>query len=164
MDQSERTLSLRLLNSRERPFIYYSSGSIDVTALIDTGALTPVWCMGKKRFLKAYPEALKQADETCLVSGFGEMPIEGETYIIPEFILHGEGSPYVVKNLYVAVCRHPRIGCDFVLSDTMFSHTDTMIRRRGLKRLEISFNRPYYMSTPRFEVDGFTISTWAQVI
>ena len=39
----------------------------------------------------------------------------------------------------VAVCYHPLIGYDFVMSDTMFSKTDTFIHRIGNKYVEIFF-------------------------
>ena len=137
-------------------------GKVEVTALVDTGALTPVWCMGSKRFQKAYPDAKKKEDEICNVAGFGEKPIQGDVYVIPSFELTDGKSLYCLKNLQVAVCSHPQIGCDFVLSDTMFSKTDTLIIRRGEKRLKITFDKSEYYSTPRYEGDRFTVVSWAQ--
>lgn len=102
-------------------------------------------------------------DEKCDISGFGENPIGGSVYIIPEFALSdGEGVEYKIINLQVAVCNHPQIGCDFVLSDTMFSHTDMMFYRRKSKRVDIVFEKNEYQCTARYENDRFTVVTWAQ--
>ena len=125
LHKAYETLSLRLLNTRDRPFIVYQSGTVEVTALIDTGALTPV-------------------------------------YIIPVFELADNHSVYRINNLQVAVCRHPEIGCDFVLSDTMFSKTDTLISRRKEKRMNIIFDKSEYYCTPRYDGNRFTVVTWAQ--
>ena len=162
MGLSEQTLSLRLLRTRNRPFFLYHSGEIDVLAMMDTGALTPVWCMGENRFLAAYPDAIKNQGERCKVAGFGEKPLPGDVYVIPSFKLENEGTTYCVKNLQIAICNHPQIGCDFVLSDTMFSQTDTLIKRRGQKHVEIVFDRDEYYCTPRYDGDRFTVVTWAQ--
>lgn len=162
MAPSERTLSLRLLRTRNRPFFVYRSGEIDVVAMIDSGALTPVWCMGTNRFVAAYPDAVQKKDEQCRVAGFGESPIPGKVFVIPRFKLKSEDVTYCVLNLQVAVCNHPQIGCDFVLSDTMFSQTDTLIRRRGIKHVDIVFDKDEYHCTPRYDGDRFTVITWAQ--
>ena len=52
--------------------------------------------------------------------------------------------------------------CDFVLSDTMFSHTDTLIRRRQHKELEIIYDKTEYHCSPLYEKNRFTVITWAQ--
>ena len=162
MDLSERTLSLRLLSTRDRPFFAYKSGEMEVLALMESGALTPVWCMGAGKFLAAYPDAIKKQGEKCRVAGFGENPLQGDVYVIPQFELQDNKSTYKIINLQVAVCDHPQIGCDFVLSDTMFSKTDTLIMRRGKRRIDIVFDKDEYHCTPRYEDDRFTVTTWAQ--
>lgn len=162
MVQSKQTLSFKLINSRTRPFISYYSENREVLALIDTGALTPIWCMGVKSFLKAYPNAIHKSGETCHISGFGQTPIIGKTYIIPRFVLQDTNASYVILNLQVAVCRHPQIGCDFVLSDTMFSKTDMCIIRRGKKRLVLHYDQNSYQCTPLYSGNHFTVTTWGQ--
>ena len=139
MDLSEQILSLKLLNYRERPFYACSMNDEDVTMLFDSGASTPVWCMGEKKLKRVYPEAIDKNEE-CFVSGFGKEAVEGKVYTIPVFILSDERVVYQINNLQIAVCRNPAIGCDFVLSDTMFSKADTMIRRRKEKALEFVFD------------------------
>lgn len=48
MSQSIRTLSLPLINIMVRPAINYFPNEEDVVAMIDTGALYPVWCSGEE--------------------------------------------------------------------------------------------------------------------
>ena len=161
MEQSELILSLELFNSKSRPsFSYYSNG-IEIITLFDTGASTPVWCMGEKKFLKAYPDAIKK-DTTCKISGFGKTSEEGLIYTIPKFILSNNGIEYCIIDLQIAVCRHPSIGFDFVLSDTMFSKADTLIYRREKKHLDIIFEKPEYQCLVSNKTDSFSISTFVQ--
>lgn len=49
MDRSERILSLKLLNYRNRPFYACNLNGEDITMLFDSGAATPVWCMGESK-------------------------------------------------------------------------------------------------------------------
>ena len=161
MDQSERILSLKLLNTRDRPFISYIRNNEEIIAMMDTGALTPVWCMGVDKFTRSYPDAIKK-NKKCNISGFGHDPIIGEVFVIPEFILGKDTVEYRITDLQVAVCNHPKIGCDFVLSDTMFSHADTLFFRRGVKHVDIVFDKDQYHCTARYENDRFTVVTWAQ--
>ena len=44
--------------------------------LFDSGAATPVWCMGENKLKRAYPEAISK-NENCYISGFGKEAIEG---------------------------------------------------------------------------------------
>jgi hypothetical protein len=117
--------------------------------------------MGKARLQKAYPCA-KQKDENCDVAGFGEKPIKGDVFIIPEFILSDGNATYKIIDLQIAVCDHPQIGCDFVLSDTMFSHADTLFFRRNQKHVDIVYDKKEYHCTARYEGERFTVVTWAQ--
>ena len=163
MDRSEQALLLKLHNSRERPIFTHTVNNEDITMLFDSGALAPVWCMGKNKLLRAYPEAVNK-NEKCLISGFGKEAIEGEAYTLPLFQLTDQGVSYKIKNLQVAVCKAPGIVCDFVLSDTMFSKADTMIRRRKGKALEILFDKEEYCCTPKYNNDRtkFSVAVWAQ--
>ena len=49
-------LSLKLVNTATRPIYVYQIGRIEVKALFDTGAATPVWCTGEKILKEAYPD------------------------------------------------------------------------------------------------------------
>lgn len=55
----------------------YKSNDVEITALFDTGAMTPVWCMGAKKFQKAYPDAIDKNEE-CDIYGFGKGALKGK--------------------------------------------------------------------------------------
>lgn len=159
MEQLEQTLSLKLFSSKSRPSFSYMSNGREVIALFDTGAATPVWCMGEKKFLKAYPDAKKSA-RMCQISGFGKDTEQGLVYTIPKFVLNDDNASYCIDDLQVAVCHHPTIGFDFVLSDTMFSKTDTLICRRNEKKMDIIFNKCTYQCIVITKPNSFSISTF----
>ena len=114
-----QTLVLQLFNRKNRPSFRYESNNVKVDALLDTGAETPVWCKGEKKLMLAYPEAVKQ-DWKSEIRGFGKEAEDGAVYVIPEFSLTDGKTSYKITNLQIAVCDHPLIGYDFVMSDTMF--------------------------------------------
>ena len=62
----------------------------------------------------------------------------------------------------VAVCYHPLIGCDFVMSDTMFSKADTYIHRIGKKQIEVLFEKDQYQCAVKNALGTFSIVTFAQ--
>lgn len=156
-----QTLVLQLFNRKNRPSFEYESNGISVSALFDSGAETPVWCKGEKRFKRAYPDAEKQ-DWNSEIRGFGKNPEEGMVYVIPEFILYDGKAEYRIRNLPIVVCYHPLIGCDFVLSDTMFSKADTYIHRIGNKYLEIFFEKESYQCAVKRANGSFSIVTYSQ--
>lgn len=160
MERLKQTLSLRLFNTKERPSFAYENNGIDITALFDSGATTPVWCMGEKKFIKAYPDAIK-LEQRCMVSGFGKEAEDCSVYIIPLFKLNG-GDEYCISRLQVAVCTRPQIGFDFVLSDTMFSKTNTIIKRVGVKMIEFDFEREVYQCLVLNKTSSFSVTTFSQ--
>lgn len=71
-------LRFYIADKNSRPIIDYNA----IIILFDTGASTPVWCMGKKRFYGFFPDATKQRYK-YLLSGFGRTEQE-----LKDFILH----------------------------------------------------------------------------
>ncbi len=156
-----RTLVLKLFNRKNRPSFSYFSNGIEVSALLDSGAETPVWCTGEKRFLRAYPDAIKQQWDSE-IRGFGERAERGSVFIIPEFELNDGKDSYKIFNLMVAVCYHPLIGYDFAMSDTMFFKADTFIHRIGNKYVEIFFEKDSYQCASKRGKGTFSIITFSQ--
>ena len=156
-----RTLVLQLYNRKNRSTFSYISNGEEVTALFDSGAEAPVWCTGEKDFVAAYQDAKKLEDETRIF-GFGKEAEMAAVYVIPDFSLTDGNEVYCIKNLQVAVCYHPLIGCDFVMSDTMFSKADTYIHRIGKKQLEVFFEKDQYRFAMKNALGTFTIVTFAQ--
>lgn len=83
-------------------------------------------------------------------------------YVIPGFDLSSGEEIYQIKNLYIAVCDHPLIGYDFVMSDTMFAQTKTVINRIGSKWAEIHFEKDVYQCAVKRGNGIFSIVTFAQ--
>ena len=156
-----RTLVLQLFNRKNRPSFSFVVNEREVTALVDTGAETPVWCSTEDDFLEAYPDAIKQNWESE-VRGFGKDSEKGVVYVIPEFTLSDSKEVYRINNLPIVVCNHPLIGYDFVLSDTMFSKADTFIHRIGNKYLEILFEKESYQCAVKRANGSFSIVTFSQ--
>ncbi len=154
-------LVLQLFNSKSRPTFSYMCNGIEVMALFDTGADTPVWCKGEKAFIEVYPDARK-LEGKALINGFGKNPESASVYIIPEFIIENRNVAYKLANLQVAVCYRPLIGCDFILSETMFSKTDTYIYRIENKRLEILFEKEIYQCSVKSGPGTFSVVTYTQ--
>ena len=156
-----RTLVLKLFNSKNRPSFSYMRNDMEIMALMDTGAETPVWCTGEETFCIAYPDAIRQ-DWIAEIRGFGKESEEAAVYLIPEFSLSDRMEEYKIRNLLVAVCDHPLIGYNFVMSDTMFSAADTYIHRIGKKSLEILYKKDAYSCMVKRGAGTFTISTFSQ--
>ena len=156
-----RTLVLQLFNRKNRPSFRYISNNVKIDALLDTGAETPVWCKGEKKFLIAYPEA-KKLDYDSEIHGFGKDAEKGKVYVIPEFVLSDTIEKYVIRNLQLVVCDHPLIGYDFVMSDTMFSNADTFIHRIGSKYIEIFFEKDSYQCAVKRAGGTFSIVVFSQ--
>ena len=156
-----QTLVLRLFRRKERPSFQYESNDVKIMALVDSGAETPVWCAGETEFLAAYPDAVRQAWNTD-IRGFGKMAENGAVYAIPQFELTDGNSTYRIVNLLVAVCSHPQIGYDFVLSETMFSKTNTYHNRIGEKYLKFYFEKDQYNCAVKHGLGTFSIVTFAQ--
>ena len=163
MDRSVQTLSLKLSN-RNRPvfsFVPPNSKGRGVVALFDTGAVTPVWCSGEKLLRVVYPDIIDKEIKSE-VTGFGRGSVEGKVFVIPRFELSNDGVTYSILNLQIVESFNQRIGCDFVLSNTMFSHTDTNIVRREDQRIDITFDKKEYQCTPITAGNRFVVTTWVQ--
>ena len=156
-----RTLVLKLFNIKNRPSFSYSANGLDVKALIDTGAETPVWCTGEKKFQMVYPTAKKQ-DWQTEIRGFGGNPEKADVYVIPEFSLSDGKETYRIINLEVAVCNHHLIGYDFVMSDTMFYRVDTFIHRMNDKYVEFFFDKEEYQCVSKRGNGSFSIVVFSQ--
>ncbi len=156
-----RTLVLQLYNRKNRPSFMYTSNGLDVTALMDSGAETPVWCTGERKVIKAYPEAVKLKWK-AQIRGFGQKYEKASVYIIPRFSIKTPDEEYNIINLQIAVCNHSQIGYDFVMSDTMFSKTNTYINRLGKKYMEIYFEKDVYQCASKRGAGTFSIVTFSQ--
>lgn len=161
MGSSLQVLSLPLFNRRSRPQFVYRVNDIEVTALFDTGAATPVWCSGEEDFCRIYTDATKM-EQSCEIAGFGEMPVVASVYRIPEFTIISESARYCIRELTIAVCDYPKVGCDIVLSDTMFSKTDTFIHRLHEKYIEFMYERDFYQCAIMQRGKRFSITTFSQ--
>ena len=162
MEQSAPILQLNLINIVKRPMCSFIHNDVEILALFDSGALIPVWCTSEKAFLKAYPEA-ELINKDGYISGFGEGVSKCKIYKLPVFELSNGNDFYRILNLHVAVCQNPEIGCSLVMSDTMFSKTDTLIKRRGNKMLEIFADKNEYQCTFQYLDSGkLSISVWTQ--
>lgn len=160
MELLEQTLTFKLFNSKSRPSFVFFNNKIEIICLYDTGAVTPVWCMGERKFLKTYPEAIKQ-NNNCYISGFGQGREECFVYIIPKFELSNGYATYIINNLKLAVCNRPAIGYDIVLSETMFSMVDTVIRRRSGKLISFCFNKKEYNCISKDAMNTMSVSVFA---
>ena len=161
MDQSVQSLVLELVSRKSRPVFRYSVGTEELTFMLDTGAETPVYCMTENDLLRAFPSAIKK-EETYKLTGFGVGAVDAASFIIPEFKLEKDGSCYIIKNLQILQTYRPDIGCDFLLSDTVFSNVDTFIYRHGKKQMEIRYYKAEYQCTPIYGNDRFKITVWSQ--
>ena len=158
------TLSFPLTNVMTRQIFEYNTGNSDITMMYDSGAQIPVWCTGSAVLLDAYPKALK-TDLLCTISGFGREKDVGKIYVLPEFILSSGENTMVIDNLYIAELFKPFIGCDFLISETMFSKADTTTLRRGKRELLITFYdlSRHLQCTPKKQGKELTdIAIWSQ--
>lgn len=125
-------LRFDIIGDATKPIIRYNK----MRLLFDTGAETPVWCVGKKMFCKTFPYATRQTFR-YLLSGFGRTEQElkkfmlnpteevakdflADVYSIPSFCLSVGEHTITWKNLKVAVTVKEGIGADLILSSTMF--------------------------------------------
>ena len=130
--------------------------------MFDTGAETPVWCKEEEKLLRFYPDVIKK-DEKCFLSGFGKGYVEANVFVIPDFSLQVEDNCYRVKNLQIIQSVRPDIGCDFILSDTVFSNVDTLIYRNRKRHLDICYYKDQYYCTPMYaDAERFRITVWPQ--
>ena len=162
MGSSMQTLSFPLTNRYTRLIFQYRLGSHDYTFMYDSGASVPVWCTGEELLLRAYPDA-KETSYTCHVTGFGKGDEAGKVYCIPRFCLGNGNKLFTIHNLLLVVLAKPFIGCDFLLSETMLSKTDTHILRVADRQIQISYKEnEYHCTGKRVDRELLDISVWAQ--
>ena len=162
MDLSIQTLVFPLINRYSRQFFELECNDIFVRFLYDSGAKMPVWCRGTGKFMIAFPEAEK-LDMNCRISGFGKGREKAEAYMIPSFCLDDGSKKFVIERLVVALLDKPYIGCDFLISETMFSKVDTFTYRREKRELHIvGEDRPYYCTARQQGTEVIDITVWAQ--
>ncbi len=122
----------------------------------------PVWCTGSVKLLSAFPNAEKM-DYICKISGFGRDIEPAEVYMIPDFKLNTENGSYSINRLHIASLEKPHIGCDFVISETMFSKIDTFSYRREKRELHlVCESKDYHCSARRMDKEILDISVWSQ--
>ena len=162
MDLLIQTLVFPLINRYSRQFFDLKYNDVSVRFLYDSGAKMPVWCRGTKKFMAAFPEAEK-FDMICKISGFGKGREKADVYMIPKFCLYAGNKAFVIERLVVALLDKPYIGCDFLISETMFSKVDSFTYRREKRELHIVGENRLYHCTARQQGDEVVdIAVWVQ--
>ncbi len=157
-----RTLEFPLINRYSRQFFDLTVNEINVRFLYDSGAKIPVWCSGTDKFLKSFPGAEK-LDGGCQITGFGKGKESADAYSIPVFALDDGKKKFEIEKLVVALLLKPFIGCDFIISETMFTKTDTFSYRREKRELHlICDDKVYHCSAIRRDQEIKDISVWTQ--
>ena len=162
MASSTQILVLQLTNRRARQYFNYNNGNEKISFMYDSGARIPIWCSGEDLLKKAFPDAVQQ-NMKCMVSGFGEGAEEGAVYMIPEFRLESDSAVFIIRSLYIVALNKPSIGCDFILSETMFMKSDTYTYRRDKRELHIVFDQSEFHCTP-IRQSGYIdeVTVWSQ--
>ena len=158
MELQDQVLRFPLTNVLSRQIFEYQINGWNVLMMYDSGAQIPVWCRSEELFCRVFPDARK-TDFYCDISGFGRETERSSVYIIPLFELR----QFQIKNLLVASLFKPFIGCDLLLSETMFSKTDTLTTRRGKRELCVSYtkmDRPFICSAMSQNKEAIGISVW----
>lgn|GEM_PF-3219660 len=165
MGSQDQVLSFPLTNTLSRQIFEYQQNDDGMLIMYDSGAQIPVWCSGASVLADFYPEA-KKTDYHCEISGFGKETELSDVYVIPEFELSDGMVHFKISNLVIAELFKPFIGCDLLLSETMFSKTDTRTTRRAKRELSISFDkmdRPFICTASMRQKDMVRgITVWSQ--
>lgn len=164
MESQDQVLSFPLTNVRSRQIFRYDTGHNAIRILYDSGAQLPVWCKGTEVLMKSYPDAQK-TQMYCEISGFGKDKENADVYIIPLFELSNHGVTFAIKNLVIADLLKPFVGCDLIISETMFAKADTTTIRRSKRELQINFdalNRPFICTAKNIYGELSGISVWTQ--
>lgn len=164
MELQDQVLRFPLTNILSRQIFEYQINGWNVMMMYDSGAQIPVWCRSEELFRRVFPDA-KKTDLYCDISGFGRETERSSVYIIPLFELSRKDASFQIRNLLVATLFKPFIGCDFLLSETMFSKTDTLTVRRGRRELCVSYakmNRPFMCSAMSQNKEAMGISVWTE--
>ena len=100
---------------------------------------------------------------TCQISGFGKGREKAEAYMIPEFCLNDGNKVFEIERLVVALLDKPYIGCDFLISETMFSKVDSFTYRREKRELHlIGEDRLYHCTARQQGEEVIDITVWTQ--
>ncbi len=164
MELQDQVLRFALASTITRQVFVYKSGELNVMMMFDSGAQMPVWCRSEELLIKAYPDAVK-TDYYCDISGFGREIERSEVFRIPLFELSRGDVSFRIKDLLVARLFKPFIGCDLLLSETMFSKTDTITYRRNKRELIIAFDkieRPFICTAKSRNMETMGVSVWTQ--
>ena len=166
MESQDQVLRFPLANVLSRQIFEYQINGWNILMMYDSGAQIPVWCRSAELLCNVFSNA-KKTTFYCEISGFGREIERSSVYIIPLFELNGKNASFQIKNLLIANLFKPFIGCDLLLSETMFSKTDTMTTRRGRRELCISYNkmtRPFICSPMTRNKKAMGISVWTEDI
>lgn len=145
------SLSKIISNVDKKPTFSISTESGDsVTCLFDTGADVPVFTKGEKVLLSLYPSAELVEGYSFEISGFGKDVEFVPLYRIPVFRIESDYDNTYIEfiNLPIACCSKERIKSFFIVSSTMFSHTDYKVYNIGndSKKIRIWYdNNTFYM-------------------
>lgn len=105
----------------------------------------------------------KKTDLFGNVTGFGTGSEKGNVYIIPESVISDGKSRFLIHNLSVISILKTSIGCDLLISETMFSKADTTILRREKREIQIVYDDRKYYCTPLGRDGTMTdLTIWAQ--
>lgn len=105
-----------------------SSEYPDLTFMVDTGAETPVWCLGEYIFRDTFSDA-KRLKYKYLLSGFGIGAEVVDVFSIPEFHLSDGQHEIIYQNMIIAVTNRASINASLILSASLFHHMDLDINR-----------------------------------
>ena len=99
------------------------------------------------------------------IIGFGKDTERSEVYIIPIFGLSIGDVSFYISNLLIAQLFKPFIGCDLLLSETMFAKADTLTIRRGKRELVVTFDnigRPFICTPKTRNKEALSVAVWSQ--
>ena len=164
MESQDQILSFPLTNTRSRQIFEYKRDDGDILMMYDSGAQIPVWCVGKTLLKAAYPD-VKKTDLIANITGFGKESEECFIFRIPIFSLKCGDTEFRIKDLLVAEIYKPSVGCHLLLSETMFSKTDTITTRRKERTLQIVYDdrgRAFVCTARRNGKELVGLTVWTQ--
>ena len=164
MGSQDLILSFPLTNTRSRQIFEYKRDNGDILMMYDSGAQIPVWCVGKTLLKVAYPN-VEKTDLIANIAGFGKEFEKCSIFRIPMFTLKSGDIEFCIKDLLVAEIYKPSIGCHLLLSETMFSKTDTITTRRKERTLQIAYDdvgRAFICTARRNGKELVGLTVWTQ--
>lgn len=113
-------------------------------------------------FNSTFRDVYKTGFEACL-SGFGKGYTPASIYVMHQFMLKDGKTEFRINNLFVAVTNYPGLYFDFILSNTMFSKTDNLIKNsEHILQITMPGDRPF-ICTPHISGKEIKrISVWAK--